>query len=93
VSSCADSWCQPTRRQLLLRELDFLREYPEPAARIGCFYSRRRNPATKHVRLAFWPVQREEVAFVRADLVSRDAFEHLADLFWSETLNNVKPAA
>jgi hypothetical protein len=49
--------------------------------------------ATKHIRLAFWPVQREEIPFVRADLVSRDTLEHLADFFWSETLNNVKPAA
>ena len=43
--------------------------------------------------LRFSPVQREEVPFVGADLVSRDTFEHLADFFWSETLNNVKPAA
>jgi hypothetical protein len=43
------------------------------------------------IRLAFWPVQREEIPFVRADLVSRNTLEHLADFFWSETLNNVKP--
>ena len=36
---------------------------------------------------------REEMSFVRADLVSRDPFKHLDNFFWSETLNNVEPAA
>ena len=43
--------------------------------------------------LAFRPLQREEIPFVGLDLVSRNAFEYLTDLFWSETLNYVKPAA
>ena len=33
------------------------------------------------------------MSFVRADLVSRDPFKHLDNFFWSETLNNVEPAA
>jgi hypothetical protein len=47
----------------------------------------------KLIRLSFFAVQREDIPFVRADLVSRNAFEHLTDFLWSETLYNVKPAA
>ena len=43
--------------------------------------------------LRFSPVQREEISFVRADLVSRHPFKHLANFFWSETINNFEPAA
>jgi hypothetical protein len=45
------------------------------------------------IRLTFFTVQRKDIPFVRADLVSRDTFEHFTDFLWSETLNNVKPAA
>jgi Haem-degrading len=37
--------------------------------------------------------QDEEIPFVRGDLVSRDPFKHLANLFWSETFDNAEPAA
>ena len=45
------------------------------------------------IRLGFFVVQREDIPFVRADLVSRDTCEHLTDFLWAETLNNVKPIA
>jgi hypothetical protein len=35
----------------------------------------------EHIRLAPRPVQREEISFVGADLISRNAFEYLTDLF------------
>ena len=41
----------------------------------------------------FITVQRKDIPFVRADLVSRDTFEHLSDFLRSETLNDAKPAA
>ena len=47
----------------------------------------------KLIRLTFFTVHRKDIPFVRADLVSRDTFEHFTDFLWSETLNNVKPAA
>jgi hypothetical protein len=50
-------------------------------------------PLAKLIRLTFSTVQRKDIPFVRADLVSRDTFEHFTDFLWSETLNNVKPAA
>jgi hypothetical protein len=50
-------------------------------------------PLGKLIRLTFFTVQRKDIPFVRADLVSRDTFEHFTDFLWSETLNNVKPAA
>jgi hypothetical protein len=54
-------------------------------------------PVVRAVRsnfcLAFWLVQGEEDPFIRANLVSRHSFEHLANCFWSEALNNMEPPA
>jgi hypothetical protein len=47
----------------------------------------------KLTRLTFFTVHRKDIPFVRADLVSKDTFEHFTDFLWSESLNNVKPAA